>query len=163
MRNRYLKSTTLLAASMVAVVLGGCMGWAPGRQAYWDAQVKEMCEKDGGVTVYERVKLTQSEYQQLGGARGIVPVPSRNTARTGNPFVADTTITKIREWNPEVYRQETLIIRVADGKILSRQIQYGRIGGDFPSPGHPSSYGCREVGLRLDVEKQTFEIMGGVQ
>jgi len=139
------------------------MGWAPGRQAYWDAKVKELCEKDGGVTVYERVKLTQSEYQRLGGVRGIVPVPQRSTANPGSPFVADTVMTIIRDWGPEVYRRETSIVRVADGKVLARQVTYGRVGGDFPSPGHPSSYGCREVGLPLDVEKQTFEIIGDSQ
>jgi hypothetical protein len=152
-----------LVIAIATVTLASCAGYVPGQQAYWDAKVREMCEKDGGVTVYERVKLTQSEYQRLGGVRGIVPVPSRNTASPSSPFVADTTISKIRDWSPEVYRHETLITRVADGKVLARQIQYGRIGGDFPSPGHPSSFGCAEVGLRLDVERQIFEIMGGDQ
>jgi len=26
-------------------------------KAYWDYRVKQMCEKDGGVTVYEKVEL----------------------------------------------------------------------------------------------------------
>ena len=152
-----------LAMVMVITVLAGCAGYVPGRQAYWDEQVKEMCEKDGGVTVYERVKLTQSEYQRLGGARGIIPVPARSSAGPNAPYVADTKITKIREGSPEVYRRETMIVRSADGMVLSRQIQYGRIGGDFPSPSHHSSYGCSDVGLRLDVERQTFEIMESTQ
>ncbi len=146
---------------LFTVALAGCMGYVPGQQSYWDAQVREMCAKDGGVTVYERVKLTRSEYQRLGGDRDIVPVPSRNSAGPNAPYVADRKITKIHEWSPEVYRRETVIIRVADRKILSRQVTYGRIGGDFPSHAHPSSYGCADVGLLLDIERQTFEIMEG--
>lgn len=144
---------------LFTMVLAGCMGYAPGQQSYWDAQVREMCAKDGGVTVYERVKLTRSEYQRLGGDRGIVSVPSRNSAGPNAPYVADRKITKIRESNPEVYRRETVIMRVADRKVLSEQVTYGRIGGDFPSYAHPSSYGCADVGLPLDIEQQTFEIM----
>jgi len=145
----------LLVALLIMAVI-----FFEGRKAYWDAQVKEMCAKDGGVTIYERVKLTQSEYQRIGGARGIVPVPTRGSAGSNALYVTDSKITKIREWSPEVYRREAMIVRVADGKVLSRQIQYGRIGGDFPSPLHTSSYGCSDVGLRLDIERQTFEILG---
>jgi hypothetical protein len=135
------------------------MGNVPGQQSYWDAQVREMCEKDGGVMIYERVRLTQDEYRHLGGIGGTVPVPSKSLAAPSAPYVAETKIAKIREWSPEVYRRETVIIRVVDGKVLSRQVTYGRIGGDFPSHAHPSSYGCADVGLRLDVERQTFEIV----
>ena len=149
------------AALIVLLIL--VIGFYEGRKAYWDAQVREMCAKDGGVTVSERVKLTQSEYRRLGGDQGIVPVPARSSARPNTPYVADRKITKIREWGPEVYRLETMFVRVADGKLLSRQIQYGRIGGDFPSPSHPSSYGCSEAGLRLNIERQTFEIMESAQ
>ena len=152
-----------LAIVLVTTTFAGCAGYVPGRQAYWDAQVKEMCEKDGGVTVYERVKLTQNEYRRLGGIGGTVPVPTRSSASPNTPYVADTKIIKIRESNPEVYRRETMIVRVVDGKVLSRQVTYGRIGGDFPSPAHRSSYGCSEVGLRLDVERQTFEIVESAQ
>lgn len=150
-------------AIVLVATLAGCAGYVPGRQSYWDAQVKEMCEKDGGVTVYERVKLTQIEYQRLGGVGGTISVPPRRSAEPNYPFVADRKITKIRESNPEVYRLETIVVRVADGKALSRQVEYGRIGGDLPSPAHRSSYGCSDVGVRLDVERQTFEIVGSSQ
>ena len=129
-------------------------------KAAWDAKVKEMCEKDGGVAVYEKVALTQEEYKRLGGIAGTVPVPSRAAAPPNAPYVADTTISNIRDDRPRVYRRETKIVRTSDGKVLSRQITYGRIGGDVPSPAHHSSFGCETVGIRLDVEKQTFEIGG---
>ena len=152
-------------ALFAVVPLAGCMGWMPGQQAYWDAQVKELCEKDGGVTVYERVKLTQSEYELLGGIYGAISVPSRNVAASSTPYVSDTTITALHDWAPEVWRRETLIVRVADEKVLAKQITYGRRGGDVPVffIGHPSFYGCSELGIRLDVEKQTFEVLGSDQ
>jgi hypothetical protein len=45
------------------------MGWVPGRQSYWDAKVKEMCNKDGGVTIYERVSVPKIDLE-----RGVLPV-----------------------------------------------------------------------------------------
>jgi len=144
----------------IIMLLTACMGWVPGRQAYWDAKVKELCEKDGGVTVYERVRITQSEYRRMGGVHGEIPVPSRSLARPGTPYVTDTTIIKLHDWAPEVWRRETLVVRMADGKVLARQVTYGRRGADAPIIiGQPSFYGCSEAGVHLDVEKQTFEIV----
>ncbi len=145
----------------ISTTMAGCMGWVPGRQSYWDDQVRELCKKDGGVTVYEHVKLTQSEYQRLGGANGVIPVPRTGSpASVGRPYVADTKITMIHESTPQVYREETTIVRTSDGKVLSRVVDYVRFGGDFPSPAHDSSYACREAGVGRDIERQTFEVMG---
>jgi|SRR5687768_1764201 len=148
----------LVAAAPQVLLLSGCLGYVPGRQSYWDQRVKELCEKDGGVFVYERVKLSESEYRLLRGSGGAVIVPTKNQAGPDTPYFAETQTTKIRDGNPEVYRRETLIVRARDGKVLSRQITFGRIGGDIPSPAHSSSFGCRDVGLRFDVVRDTFEI-----
>lgn len=145
-----------ILAAVIVGVLSGCAGWSPGQQSYWDARVRELCKKDGGVTVYEQVKITRREFDALGGLNGTVPVPIRAFAQPGTPYVAETKRFTIHEWAPEVLRRETSIIRVADGKVLSRQIQYLRIGGDFPSPSHESSYSCADVGVPLDVERKTF-------
>lgn len=154
----FLRATAAIALSSA---LAACAGWVPGRQSYWDSKVKEMCKKDGGMTIYEHVKLTHRQYRELGGAMGIVSVPLRRTAKPGSPYVADTRYTTIHEANPKVYRRETSIVRTSDSKVLARQIQYMRIGGDFPSPAHESSYSCADVGIPLDVENQTFEIVRG--
>jgi hypothetical protein len=151
----------LMTTVGLSVLLSGCLGYVPGRQSHWDTRVKELCEKEAGVTVYERVTLTQSEYRLLRGPGGGVVIPSKNLAGPDAPYFRETLQTSLRAWNPEVFRREARIIRASDGKVLSQSITYGRIGGDMPSPAHPSSFGCRDIGFSLDIEQQTFLLPEG--
>ena len=129
------------------------MGWAPGRKAYWDAQVRNMCAKDGGVTVYETITLSEVEYKRLGGDRLYpgLPVP---TARyvADYPYVRGFTDTILREDNPRVARSEETITRRSDGKVLARAIRYSRSGGDFPTGmSEATSFTCPQ-GILLSTE-----------
>ena len=143
---------TLVTVGLISLLLASC---GSVQRAYWDAKVEEMCRKDAGVTVYERVTITPDDYKRLGGVRGTIAVPPRPVAKVDALYVADTTTTEINE-NPTVLRFETQIVRTSDGRVLSRQIDYGRVGGEVFR-----SYGCRDFGMRLDVEDQTFEVAGG--
>jgi hypothetical protein len=133
------------AAIALAAALAGCAGWVPGRQSYWDAKVKEMCEKDGGVTIYEKVRVSRADLQ-----RGVLPMSAdgmigptlKELSHPDAPVYAKRTITYLREANPEVGRVEWTFIRRTDQKIVARSVSYGRRGGDFPSPSHGSSFGC---------------------
>ena len=90
-----------LSAILLLAMLAGCMGYVPGSQSYWDAKVKEMCEKDGGVTVYERVKISQRTSKLLWG-QGL-PLPTENT-RKDSPYFWERVETTIRDSNPKVAR-----------------------------------------------------------
>lgn len=126
-----------------------------GRKAYWDYQVTKMCKKDGGATVFENIKVSYFEYMNLGGVNDAIPVPPEEY-KNDSPYFARTVRQDIREWNPEVKKRITKIIRDVDGAILGMQISYSRIGGDLIAL-HPSSYSCRNVeGISLDIEKQIF-------
>jgi hypothetical protein len=150
----FLIGIVVLASS--SALLSGCLGYVPGRQSHWDARVRELCDKDAGVFVYERVTLSQSEYQRLRGPGGAVVVPIRTSAPPDAPFVREHEERSIRRGNPQVLQLETRIIRTADNKLLSRWITYMRIGGDIPSPAHASSFSCRDAGFQSDIEQQTF-------
>lgn len=154
----------LLIALLLAVTLTGCMGYVPGQQSYWDAQVKEMCERDGGVTVYERIDLDETDYQKLGGSGGVIPVPDERSKTKNYPYFSKSVRQEINS-NPQVARLETEVVRRSDNKVLGRVINYLRIGGDFPTGiQHDTSFSCRDIhGVRLDVEKQVFVIRGGVK
>jgi hypothetical protein len=120
----------------------------------WDAKVRELCQKDGGVTVYERVRLSKDESRHITGPAGDLVVPPKDAANGGKPYVSESERIVLNEGNPVVYRWETAIVRTSDGKILSRLVHYGRVRSD----GVDSGYSCRDVGVALDLEQQTFEI-----
>lgn len=127
-----------LVAILVLVV-----GFYEGRKAYWDYQVRQMCEKDGGVFVYERVFFKDEEYRRLGGNEHGLPVPFEKYATPDSAYVRLEINTRIREWNPQVVRTETFIKRRSDGKVLGRSVQYWRSGGDIPTGlSEPSNFIC---------------------
>ena len=148
----------LLVSTMTALAsLIGCVGYDVGDYPTWDAKVKELCESDGGVTVYERVTLSRTEdiVRESGSS---ITVPRRQSASANAPYVSEEKIVWLNEANPRVYRSETWIIRAQDGAVLSKLVSYGRVGGDFVRP-----YSCRDVGTRLDLERQTFQIVKRVR
>ena len=126
------------AAVFLAVIATGCSGWMPGRIDYWDQQVEEMCKRDGGVTVYERVKIRKSEFLSLFGA--LLPT---ETTRMESPFYWQRLESEIRKSNPRVVRWETLVTRRADNKVLGKSVEYSRSGGDFRAGfTEPTSFFC---------------------
>lgn len=56
---------TILISALIAAVLTGCAGYVPGRQTYWDAQVREMCAKDGYVRIFEKVSISKKELDRM--------------------------------------------------------------------------------------------------
>ncbi len=140
------------------------VGFYEGRKAYWDHRVTQMCEKDGGATVFESINISQDEYKKLGGINGAIPIPPERYKKD-SPYFDRTDTKKIHEWNPEVIKRKTEIIRSADGKILGKQITYSRIGGDTPTGiMHPSSFSCRDVaGVKLRIVRQIFIVNGDIK
>src|SRR4051812_19028438 len=138
---------------IVAITTSLLMGCGSMQRAYWDAKVGELCRKDGGVTVYERVKISSDDYKRLGGSGGRIPVPPKRIARPDAPYVTESEDAWLNE-DPGVLQSETRIVRTSDKKVLSRMINYARVGQLFPG------YGCADAGVSLDVVPQTFDVMG---
>lgn len=142
------------------VVVSGCAGYVPGSKAYWDGRVKEMCERDGHVQIIERVALTKYEAALLRDADGSFSLPSREQARIDAPVFLENQETQIREGNPRVRRTEWTVIRRADNKVVARWFSFGRVGGDFPSPAHDSSFRCPDWKQTWLEMEQLFLIAG---
>lgn len=140
------------------VLLVASIGGCETRKAYYDWQVRRMCEKDGGVTVYERVAITREEYRRLGGAYGQIPIPEERSAAPDYPYVSSTTRTVLKKGSPQITRTEALIKRRADNKVLARYVSYSRVGGDFPSWAHPSYSMCELP--QGNVSQQIFMVEG---
>ena len=150
---------------VLIIILVLAVGFFEGRKAYWDHKVRELCEKDGGATVFENIEISLDEYEKLGGINGVIPIPDETSTKTPKPFYSRTRIEDINTWNPKVTKRITEIKRRDDGKILGKQVIYSRVGGDIPTIiGHPTYFSCQNVpDVFLDIERQIFIINGDVR
>lgn len=128
------------------------------RKAYWDRKVTELCEKDGGVVIFEQVRITKEEYERLGGVKGKIPLPREKSAPPNYPFVAESVRSPIRSGDLQVYRTESLYKRRADSKVLAKAVSYWRVGGDFPIFDHASQFSCPNPRDGVANERQLFVI-----
>lgn len=139
----------LTAVWRIPLVLMGALlatiAFYEARKAYWDAQVRELCAKDGGVKVYEKVKLPSTEFNEWMQPKNYRPTKGENAL--GDSYRVATSVRYFNEWNPQVARHHIQLWRRSDNRLLGESISYSRGGGDFPSPSHGSSFICpREYG-----------------
>lgn len=134
--SRHFGFCLLVGAFCAALV--GCMR----EQAEADAQVQELCAKDGGIKVYERVRLPREMLVELGKLR----LPAKRYIQPSDNFYYEWDIEYFRRGNPEVTRSHFKLFRKIDAKLLGEAISYSRRGGDLPGPWHPSTFECPERG-----------------
>jgi len=130
-------------------------------KTYWDYRVEKMCEKDGGVTVYEKIELSQEEYKKYGGKAESIRVPLEDSSSATDFFyVKKWLVHTLHKTNPEVIKSEFVVYRKYDGKKFGEMATYTRSGGDFPTIiGHPSGFSCRDIpDFKLNLEQQIFSV-----
>ncbi len=95
------------------------LGFYEGRKAYWDAKVREMCAKDGGVKINEVIDVDTNSYESMKNKFGQVDFPKRGTPE-GKDSVAVHLYkdTYIRRGAPEVRRSDLIITRTSNGSIF---------------------------------------------
>lgn len=144
--------TILLAA---AFLLTAC------EKARLDQQVKELCAKDGGIKVYEAVKLPPDKFNQWGQPNFFNP--AQGESALGPEYVFKETRHYYRTGNPQMSRTHYQVSRRSDGKLLGETVVYARGGGDLPGPWHESSYICPDPNRAGDVAllTQVFVINKG--
>jgi len=136
------KSGFILVLAVVALI-GAWWVIPTYRKAQADAHVDELCARDGGTRVFEKVGLPASEFNEWGRVR----VLSEKERKPGDAFYYTTTTTWIRGQSDSpnslvIWRDQYELYRVADGKKLAEAVSYARRGGDPPTRGHPSSHIC---------------------
>lgn len=124
-----------------------------GVKAHYDRQVREMCAKDGGVRVYETVRLSAEKFDEL--KRRNFVFTDKSTATLADEYYVETVRHYYRQGNPEVSRRQYRIIRRSDQKILGELVFYGRGGGDLPGPWHGSSFTCPDP-TQVNFESAIF-------
>jgi hypothetical protein len=130
-----------------------------GKKMYYDAQVREMCEKDGGITVYETVELPNDKFNRWGQINFFEPEKGENAL--GGKYTYKSSTEHIKHGNHfelSIYRHHTMVYRNYDKKLLGEQISYARRGGDLPGFWHPSSYSCPEFNGNSLLKKMFIKI-----
>lgn len=141
------------------VTLAGCAGYVPGRQSYWDAQVGEMCARDGALKIIEKVILTRQEANLMPRSDGKIALRWKSPNATQDPVYVEVKTSQIRESSPRVFREDVTVIRRSDRKVVASWSDFARVGGDIPTGlAHDSSYSCPDPKLRLEEIQQLFVI-----
>lgn len=147
-----------IPAILIGLIAIGFIGTEINK-AYWDSKVRERCEEDGGVTVYEAVSLTKEQYLKNDGKNGVIRIMPKRTSKTYHEFYWENMDTVINKSNPKVIRSEYITYRKSDEKKLGKWVTYSRRGGDFPTGFHPSSFGCVDMfGFKTNTAKEIFSI-----
>jgi hypothetical protein len=130
------------AALIIGVLWLGVSFWyAGGQKIYYDMQVNRLCAIDGGIKVYETVRLPAERFDKYGNVR----IPAKKDARPGDEYYYEVDYHYYRKGDPQMTRRQAQIIRRSDGKILGESISYSRGGGDLPGPWHGSSFICPPI------------------
>ncbi|HAD04551.1 MAG: hypothetical protein A2005_11770 [Desulfuromonadales bacterium GWC2_61_20] len=146
----------VIGVLLFLVWFGGAFWEVVGKKEYYDAQVRELCAKDGGVKVYETVELPGERFDKY----GVVKIPSGKDVNLGTEYHYDSKIYYYKKMSPEVWRLHFEIFRNLDNKLLGEATSYARRGGDIPGPWHESSFGCPEQSDISDLKKQVFIKIG---
>ena len=123
----------LLIVLASALLVTGC------EKTRLDAQVKELCAKDGGIKVYERVQLPRSEFDEHGQVSFYRASPNSKLA-SSYILVKDEQVYKAG--NPRMWRTYFAVKRIHDRKVLGESVGYTRFGDGFEGPFHPSAFSC---------------------
>jgi hypothetical protein len=137
--NIRLSKVTLLVLSVY--LLAGCA-----EKYELDLQLEELCKKDGGVKIYETVKLPPEMFDEFG-----YPFPGwqkrARVDRLGSEFLFEEEKYVLKEGNPWLGKGLLIkftekIYRRSNHSLIGESVSYGRSGGDFIVLGHISSAHC---------------------
>jgi len=125
----------LVCAALCTGAIGGCAR----EKDQLDEEVRQLCAKDGGTKIHERVGLPADKFDESGFINFY-----RRTAKDplGPEYMFESRIDYYRKGNPEMWRNYYRVVRRLDGKVLGESVTYSRRGGDMPGPWHESSFGC---------------------
>lgn len=125
-------------------------------KARLDREVKRLCAIDGGIAVYEMVRLPASRLDQYGQ----IQIPYKENLKPKDEYYKVWHVSYIKNGNPSLSRDHFQIVRQSDSKVLGESISYVRIGGDIPGPWHGSSFRCPENAGSPFLARQIFIQLG---
>ena len=146
------------------VALTGFLWLAVGETWLADQKVKELCAKDGGIKVYETVKLPAERFDEFGQFRVLPKLymkpsdeffwedDSQFYEKNKNPEWVENH----RDQSMEIIRSHYKLYRKLDNSLLGEAISYIRRGGGLPGPWHESSFICSGPTEQKSIESSIF-------
>lgn len=142
-----------VALTLFALGLAAC---GSVQKAELDREVDRLCAIDGGVHVYEVVRLPKEDF----GPDGTVfpqyrHLPS-NKGRFSASYFARVADKVLVTGDPAMGRINTQIVRASDDKVLGELVIYRRSGGGGSGLSERSEYSCPK-GPVFNLETQVFK------
>jgi len=122
-------SKNIVFAAGIILWLFASFWYGGGQKYYYDAKVKRLCAKDGGVKVYETVMLPPERFNEWGQVPFFRNTPSEDAL--GPEYVYRDEVIYLRKGNPNIRKMHMQIFRKSDMKLLGEVTYYNRGGGDF--------------------------------
>lgn len=116
-----------------------------------DREVKRLCAIDGGIKVYETVKLPEEKFDRYGQ----VSVPAKWLAKPEDEYYYEGSTNYLIKGNPELLQLRTRMYRKYDNRLLGESTVYMRRGGGIPGPWHMPAFICPKA-TDVDMKKQIF-------
>ena len=145
-----------MLGALTLLGLEGCERYA------LDTKMALLCNKNGGIKVYETVELSPTDFDAVTGYRGGGDWKNRESFYGPNfRFVEKEEILVGTPDGPlsgrgRLSRHYSAIYRRSDNKLLGESIIYGRTGGDLFTFGMgPSSSVCPR--LAVDLSQSVFK------
>ncbi len=124
-------------------------------KARFDREVNRLCAVDGGMKVYETVRLPTEKYRRYTQSLTIAPFQE---LKEDDEYYLVWNISILKDGNPDLSSDHFQIIRRSDSRKLGETTSYHRRGGDLPGPWHSSSYGCPDKATSTFLVKRIFLI-----
>lgn len=148
-----------IAFAVIALVWLSLSFWyGGGRKFYYDAEVRRLCDLDGGVKVYETVRLPADSFNQRGQVNFYRPDQGENSL--GSEYISRLDLVDYRTESPSIRRFHYEVIRRSDHKKLGETTTYSRGGGDLYGPWMPSSFSCPSKSSEIALFAKIFLVQG---
>ena len=142
----------LVLISLLALSTTGCER----AKTRLDREVDRLCAIDGGVRIYETVKLSKENFGPDGEVFPQFKGRPSEQGRYGSDYSDSFEVSILINGNPSLQRNRVAMRRRSDDKVLAEIIDYKRGGGDLPGPWEPSYYSCPQSIHTGDFYKRIF-------
>jgi len=127
-------------------------------------KMEAMCQKDGGLKVYEEIKLKANEFEQGHKRLYRFEAQGKRENLLGPDYLLIERFENVAGvtgniWEGYVERYTTQVVRRRDNKLLGESIIYARVGGDGPLGivhWQPTSNQCPLVSI--DIVNEVFKL-----